>query len=89
MKDPSSFDKFRPINLCSVIYNIFSKIIVNRLMGCLYCIISPKQEAFLQGRSIFDSITMAQEMVHRTNRKIGGSNIMLKIDTAKVYNRVD
>lgn len=51
--EPSSFENFRPISLCSVAYKIFSKIIVGQLSSYLNCIISPKQGAFLAGRSIF------------------------------------
>lgn len=89
VKDSSIFDKFRPISLCAVVYKIFSKIIANKLTGCLNCIISLEQGAFLPARSIFDNITMAQEMAHTINRKTRGGNIILKIDMAKAYDVVD
>lgn len=61
---PTSFDKFRPIILCSVFYKIFSKIIVNRLIGFLSRLILLEHGAFIPGRSIFENISLTQEMVH-------------------------
>lgn len=64
VKDHLRFDKFRSISMCSIVYKILSKIIFNVLMSYLNLIISPEQGAFLSGRSIFDSITLALKMVH-------------------------
>lgn len=89
MPDPASFDKFRPISLCSVAYKIFSKIIVFHLSRVIRKLVSHEQGAFVSGRSIFENITLAQEMVHSLHRKILGGNVMLKIDMAKAYDRVD
>lgn len=51
--DPKTFEKFWPINLCSVAYKIFSKIIVSHLTSLLPRLISPEQGAFIPWRSIF------------------------------------
>lgn len=45
-KEPTSFDKFSPISLCSIAYKIFSKGIVGKLTNFLSKIISLKQSAF-------------------------------------------
>jgi len=79
--DPCSFDKFRPISLCSVVYKICSKLIVNRLSAVLRRLVSEEQGAFLPGRSIFENICLTQEF--------RGGNIMMKIDMAKAYDTVD
>ncbi|KAF5468901.1 hypothetical protein F2P56_013012 [Juglans regia] len=89
VEDPRSFDKFRPISLCSAAYKIFSKILVKRLTHFLPRLISSEQGTFIPGRSIFENITLAQEMVHSLNKKVIGGNVMLKIDMAKAYDQVD
>ncbi|XP_042970644.1 uncharacterized protein LOC122303096 [Carya illinoinensis] len=85
--DPKSFEKFPPISLCSVAYKIFSKILVTRLTGFLPMLISAEQGAFILGRSIFENISLAQEMVHVLKRKTVGGNVMVKLDMAKAYDR--
>lgn len=87
--DPTSFDKFRSICLCSVVYKIFSKIIIRRLTSCLNRIISLEQGAFILGRSIFENITLVQEMIHSLNRKTKWKNVVLKVDMAKNYDHVN
>jgi hypothetical protein len=87
--DPCSFDKFRPISLCSVVYKICSKLIVNRLSAVLCRLVSEEQGAFLPGRSIFENISLTQELVQDINKPIRGGNIMMKIDMAKAYDTVD
>lgn len=49
---PSSFDDFRPISLCNVLYKIISKIIANRLKPILSKHIAPQQFSFLGSSSL-------------------------------------
>lgn len=86
--DPKSFDKFRPISLCFVAYKIFSKIIVSGLSGLLPRLISFEQGVVIPRRSIFENISLAQEMVHSINKRVQGGNVRVKIDMAKAYDRV-
>ncbi|XP_042980144.1 uncharacterized protein LOC122310314 [Carya illinoinensis] len=87
--NPTSFDKFRPISLCSVFYKVCSKILVTRLSSILSRIISPEQGAFIKGRSIFENISLTQEMFHGLNKPARGGNVVLKIDMAKAYDSID
>lgn len=89
VENPQGFDKFQPISLCSVAYKIFSKILVKRMASLLPKIIAHEQGAFLTGRTIFYNITLTQEIVHSLNRKVHGRNVVVKVDMAKAYDRVD
>ncbi|XP_035541522.1 uncharacterized protein LOC118344586 [Juglans regia] len=86
---PNGFDKFRPISLCSVVYKICAKIIVGRLTKLLSKMISNEQGAFIPGRSIFENISITQEMVHSINKKTNGGNVLVKLDMSKAYDRVN
>lgn len=59
------------------------------MMALVPKIISVEQGAFLPGRNIYESITLTREMVHLLDRKIRGGNVMVKVDMAKAYDRVD
>lgn len=89
IKNPQSFDKFRPISLCNVIYKILSKLLVNKMSMVLKNLISPEQGAFVKGRNILENITLTQEMVKLLQRKTRGGDVMVKIDMSKAYDRVD
>lgn len=84
---PSSFDDFRPISLCNVLYKIISKIIANRLRPILSAHIAPHQFAFLENRQIHEAIGSAQEALHSIWSKHLKS-ILLKIDLSKAFDRV-
>ncbi|KAF5475839.1 hypothetical protein F2P56_007603 [Juglans regia] len=85
VSNPTSFEKFRLISLCSVVYKICSKILVNRLSPILHKIISPEQSAFITGHSIYENISSTQELVHGIHKPCHRGNIVLKIDMAKAY----
>lgn len=84
---PSSFDDYRPISLCNVLYKIISKIIANRIRPILSRHIAPQQFAFLEHRQIHEAIGAAQEALHSIWTKHHKA-IILKIDLAKEFDRV-
>ncbi|XP_058111992.1 uncharacterized protein LOC131255311 [Magnolia sinica] len=86
---PKKFLDFRPISLCNCLYKILVKIISVRLSEVLPSLISLEQGAFVQGRSMVESIALAQEMARELNRKVRGGNIVLKLDMEKAYDRLD
>ena len=46
---PDEVSHFRPISLCNVIYKVISKVMVNRLKPIMDSLITPYQNAFIQG----------------------------------------
>lgn len=84
---PSSFDDYRPISLCNVLYKIISKIIANRLRPILSRHIAPQQFAFLEHHQIHEAIGSAQE-AFQTIWTRHHKAIILKIDVAKAFDRV-
>ena len=89
----SSFSQtshFRPISLCSTIYKIISKILVNRLRPLLDHIISPLQSILVPSRSIHDNILLTHEIMHKfKNMRTKTAWTAIKIDMEKAYDKVE
>ncbi|PKU59509.1 hypothetical protein MA16_Dca028431 [Dendrobium catenatum] len=88
-ENPSFWNDFGPISLCTFFNKLIAKIIASRLTLILPKIISPNQIGFVKGRSIFDNILLAQEMVHDINAKIICGNILHKLDITKAYDNLN
>jgi hypothetical protein len=89
VQEPQFVNQFRPISLCNTLYKILSKVIVNRLKGCIADIVSPYQTGFIPGRSIHENIVVAQEMIHSMNRANGRMGYFaIKVDLAKAYDKL-
>jgi hypothetical protein len=82
----SSFEEFRPISCCNLIYKLISKIIVNRLKPMLSDIILEEQFSFIFKRKTHDAVSLDQEASHSIkSQKI--PSFTLKIDLSKAYDK--
>lgn len=53
----------------------------------LPAIISDNQNVFTKGRLIYDNLLLAHEMLQHLNKKVIGSNVIVKLDIAKAFDR--
>lgn len=57
--NPTIIADFRPISMCTVVYKIVTKVIVNRLKLLLPFIVRLNQTSFASDRKIVDNIVIA------------------------------
>ncbi|XP_031100850.1 uncharacterized protein LOC116004818 [Ipomoea triloba] len=86
--NPESFADYRPICLCTFVSKIFTKVISTRLNKLLPRIISREQSGFVQGRNIHDNVLLALELIQSINKRCQGSNVAIKLDMSKAFDRV-
>jgi len=86
--DSMTLDRFKPIELCNVVYKIISKIIANRLKPLLPTLVSEEQTGYVEGRQILNNIIQAHEVVHSiiSNRQAG---MIMQLDLEKAYDKLN
>eukprot|EP00253_Pinus_taeda_P009224 PITA_09224 len=81
-------DKYRPIDLCNVVYKIISKGVADRLKPLLPSLVAEEQSCYVEGRQILNNIMKAHEVVHMlTNKRQMG--MIMQLDIAKAYDKVN
>jgi hypothetical protein len=86
-EQPASMGDYRPISLIHSFSKLFTKCLARRLALRLHEIVSPKQSAFIKGRSIHDNfraVQLACRWLHA--RKF--ATVLLKVDIAKAFDSV-
>jgi len=85
---PISFNNFKPMSLCNVVYKVISKLLMAKLRPLLHKIISPCQSTFLCGRWITKNQVLVQELLHSfKTRKVKAGLMAVKLDLQKAYDR--
>ena len=88
VEHPNRLKDYRPISLSNFINKIISKILSTRLSSILPFMVSDNQSGFVKGRSISENIMLAQEIIHGMKLPKEGSNVVIKLDMVKAYDRV-
>jgi hypothetical protein len=83
-----SFNDYRPISLCNLIYKVISKVISNRIKPFLGRSLSAEQLGFLKGRRIQDAIGAAHECIHNIKQK-NLKALVMKLDLKKAFDSID
>jgi hypothetical protein len=86
---PQKVADFRPISCCNVLYKCISKVLVNRIKGCLNSVVDENQSAFIPGRQISDNILLSQELLRNYHRDRGPAKVAFKVDIQKAYDSVE
>ncbi|KAL4363533.1 hypothetical protein GQ457_04G019830 [Hibiscus cannabinus] len=88
---PDYMRQFRPISLCTVIYKIVSKVLVNRMKSILPHCILPNQGAFVSGKCITDNIMIGHKLIHSLSSIGTGpyQGAAVKLDIEKAFDRVE
>lgn len=82
------FVDLRLISLSSFINKIISRVIHDRLVQTLPKIISHNQLGFVKGRNIVENVLLAQEIIRDINKRSRNTNVVIKLDMEKAYDRV-
>lgn len=89
-QNSTTFNHFRPISLCNVVYKIVAKLLMARIRPLLPNLISPTQSAFISGRWITENEVVVQEVFHNfKRRKLEVGAMVIKLDLQKAYDKVN
>ncbi|GBG74737.1 hypothetical protein CBR_g19143 [Chara braunii] len=85
--DTSEIRNWRPISLLNVSYKILAKVLARRLGRYLPNLVEDGQAAFVRGRSIYENIVTAVEVLEVVSQEDLDVNVLL-LDMEKAYDRI-
>ena len=80
--------EYRLISLSNITSKVFSKLVSYILSSMLPSLISLNQSGFVKGRNISENICLSQNMIHYIRKPIIESNVIIKLDMEKAYDRI-
>jgi hypothetical protein len=86
--DDDRIQKFRPICLLQVLFNIFTKTLTVRAAPVMEKLLSQCQTTFIKGRYITDGVMLLQEVL-RESKFRKQQDVVLKIYFEKTYDKVN
>ncbi|GKB04431.1 RNA-directed DNA polymerase, eukaryota, reverse transcriptase zinc-binding domain protein [Tanacetum coccineum] len=86
---PRKVSDYRLIACCNLVFKCISKIMVNRIKGCLNTLVDQNQSAFIPSRQISDNVLLSQELLRGYHRKRGHARCAFKVDIQKAYDSVE
>ncbi|KAJ9701497.1 hypothetical protein PVL29_006726 [Vitis rotundifolia] len=79
---------YRPISLVGGLYKILAKVLANRLKKVVGKVVSPTQNAFVEGRQILDAALIANEAIDSL-LKGDEAGVLCKLDLEKAYDHIN
>lgn len=83
-----TFSDVKPISLSNFINKVISRVLHERLVTLLPLLISKNQKGFVKNRSIVENVLLAQEIVSGIGLRTKTTNVVIKLDMTKVYDRL-
>lgn len=87
-KEVKRIQQYRLICSLNVSFNIFTKVLANRLTKVVDTVVNPSQTTFLLGRNILERVMVLHETVHELHHK-KKDGLILKLDLEKSYDKVN
>lgn len=79
----------RSISLSNFLKKVISKILHGKLDKFISFLIFKNQSSFVKGRSITENVLLTQEIIANISKRGKSANMVIKLDMAKAYDRVN
>ena len=80
---------FRPISMLNTDYKLFTKIIANRISGCIEEVIGEGQTAVINGKSCIDNLDVLRTLIFKAQQSKAMKFALLSLDLEKAFDVVN